>query len=110
VVVGQGKRLFPDTGLDIALDLIDSRSDSKGVTIQVYRPSGRPQYRPANVASNGSRAVDHDALLLAALSQRDPAAPGRHRRRHRLARTSRQPRTPTLTRPKAFETHDGALN
>jgi hypothetical protein len=65
VVVGQGKRLFPDTGLDIALDLIDSRSDSKGVTIQVYRPSGRPQYPPANVASNGSRAVDHDALLPA---------------------------------------------
>ena len=47
VVLGQGTRLFPDAGPDIALDLIDSRADSKGVTIQVYRPAGRPQYAPA---------------------------------------------------------------
>src|ERR687891_578047 len=44
VVLGQGTRLFADTGPDIALDLVDSRADSKGVTIQVYRPNGRPQY------------------------------------------------------------------
>jgi dihydrofolate reductase len=44
VVVGQGARLFPDTGPDVALDLIDSRADSRGVTIQVYPPTGRPQY------------------------------------------------------------------
>jgi dihydrofolate reductase len=44
VVLGQGARLFPDAGPDIALDLVDSRTDSKGVTIQVYRPGGRPQY------------------------------------------------------------------
>jgi dihydrofolate reductase len=44
VVVGQGARLFPDAGPDIALDLVDSRADSKGVTIQVYRPAGRPLY------------------------------------------------------------------
>ena len=44
VVLGQGTRLFPDTGPDIALELVDSRTDSKGVTIQVYRPAGRPQY------------------------------------------------------------------
>ena len=43
VVLGQGTRLFPDTGPDIALDLVESRADSKGVTIQVYRPAGRPQ-------------------------------------------------------------------
>jgi dihydrofolate reductase len=47
VVVGQGTRLFPDTGPDIALELVDSRADSKGVTIQVYRPAGRPHYAPA---------------------------------------------------------------
>jgi dihydrofolate reductase len=47
VVLGQGTRLFPDTGPDVALDLVDSRADSKGVTIQVYRPAGRPQYAPA---------------------------------------------------------------
>ena len=44
VVLGQGTRLFPDNGPDIALDLVESRTDSKGVTIQVYRPAGRPQY------------------------------------------------------------------
>src|SRR4030081_3230439 len=44
VVVGQGTRLFPDTGPDIALELVDSRSTPKGITIQVYRPTGRPEY------------------------------------------------------------------
>jgi dihydrofolate reductase len=44
VILGQGARLFPDAGPDIALDLVNSRTDSKGVTIQVYRPTGRPQY------------------------------------------------------------------
>jgi dihydrofolate reductase len=48
VVLGQGARLFPETGPDIALELVDSRADSRGVTIQVYRPNGRPQYAPAN--------------------------------------------------------------
>jgi dihydrofolate reductase len=47
VVVGQGTRLFPDNGPDKALDLVDSRATPKGVTIQVYRPSGRPQYSNA---------------------------------------------------------------
>ena len=46
VVVGQGTRLFPDRGPDIALDLVGSRAFPKGVTIQVYRPAGRPRYAP----------------------------------------------------------------
>jgi len=50
VVLGQGTRLFPADGPDMALDLVESRADSKGVTIQVYRPAGRPRY-----ASGGSR-------------------------------------------------------
>jgi dihydrofolate reductase len=44
VILGQGTRLFPDAGPDIALDLVESRADSKGVMIQVYRPNGRPHY------------------------------------------------------------------
>ncbi len=44
VVVGQGTRLFPDTGRDRALILVESRVTPSGVTIQVYRPTGRPQY------------------------------------------------------------------
>ena len=47
VVVGQGTRLFPASGPDIALDLVDSRAFPKGGTIQVYRPTGRPQYATA---------------------------------------------------------------
>jgi dihydrofolate reductase len=47
VILGQGARLFPRTGPDLALDLVESRVDSKGVTIQVLRPAGRPQY-PGN--------------------------------------------------------------
>ena len=44
IVVGQGARLFPDHGPDLALDLIESRAFPKGITLQVYRPAGRPQY------------------------------------------------------------------
>ena len=44
VVVGQGMRLFPDSGPDMRLDLIESRAFPKGITLQVYRPNGRPQY------------------------------------------------------------------
>jgi dihydrofolate reductase len=47
VVIGQGTRLFPETGPDTALDLVDSRATPSGVTIQVYRPTGRPQYATA---------------------------------------------------------------
>jgi dihydrofolate reductase len=47
VVLGQGTRLFPDTGPDIALDLMESQPTPKGITIQVYRPAGRPHYRTA---------------------------------------------------------------
>jgi dihydrofolate reductase len=52
VVVGQGTRLFPDTGRDRALDLVESRATSSGVTIQVYRPSGHPRYAAATPASS----------------------------------------------------------
>src|SRR5688500_5488027 len=44
VVVGQGTRLFPDTGPDTALELLESRVTPGGVIIQVYRPAGRTEY------------------------------------------------------------------
>ena len=44
LVVGQGTRLFPDAGPDMALNLVDSRATPTGVTIHVYRPAGRPRY------------------------------------------------------------------
>ena len=52
VVVGQGTRLFPDTGPDRALDLVETRATPSGVTIQVYRPTGRPEYGTASPDTN----------------------------------------------------------
>ncbi|TWF78192.1 dihydrofolate reductase [Pseudonocardia hierapolitana] len=47
VVVGQGTRLFPATGPDIGLELVDLQSTPKGLTIHTYRTTGRPQYETA---------------------------------------------------------------
>jgi dihydrofolate reductase len=44
VVIGQGTRLFPDAGPDIALELVESQVASNGVIIRTYRTNGRPQY------------------------------------------------------------------
>ena len=44
VVLGQGTRLFAATGPDAALELVHSRASAGGVTMLVYRPSGRPRY------------------------------------------------------------------
>jgi dihydrofolate reductase len=54
VVVGQGTRLFPGAGPDFALELVTSRSTPKGVTIQVYRPTGRPRYATASAEIGGT--------------------------------------------------------
>jgi dihydrofolate reductase len=48
VIIGQGTRLFSDRGPDTALELVDSRTSPKGITIQVYRPGGRPHYATAS--------------------------------------------------------------
>ena len=48
VVVGEGTRLFADTGPDTALELLGSRSTPGGVTIQVYRPTGRLEHGTAS--------------------------------------------------------------
>jgi dihydrofolate reductase len=54
VVVGQGTRLFPDTGQDRALQLVGSQAITpSGVTIQVYHPAGRPRYATATAAATG---------------------------------------------------------
>jgi dihydrofolate reductase len=53
VVVGEGTRLFPGKGPDIALKLVGPQAVTpSGVTIQVYRPAGRPQYAPPSVDAN----------------------------------------------------------
>jgi dihydrofolate reductase len=52
VVVGQGTRPFPESGPDSALELVTSRSTSGGITIQTYRPAGRPEYATSTVDPN----------------------------------------------------------
>ena len=47
VVVGEGTRLFPEVGRDIALELTASQATPSGVTVQVYRSMGRPKYAAA---------------------------------------------------------------
>ena len=58
LVVGQGTRLFPGSGPDTALDLVESRSTPKGVTIQVYQRA--------------------DAFLFGRRTTRSSPAPGEH--------------------------------
>ena len=47
VVVGDGLRLFPELGKTHDLELVESRSTSKGVMIQTYRPNGRATFGTA---------------------------------------------------------------
>lgn len=46
VVVGQGMRLFPQSGPDIAFELVETRTFPKGKTVHVYRLNGKPEYAP----------------------------------------------------------------
>lgn len=47
VVVGDGRRLFPENGRTHDLKLVESRSMPSGVTILTYRPTGRASFRAA---------------------------------------------------------------
>jgi dihydrofolate reductase len=44
VVVGDGRRLFPEQGSTHALTLVESRTTPSGVTLQTYRPAGRATF------------------------------------------------------------------
>ena len=45
VIVGAGRRLFPEQGIATGLALEESRTTPSGVTMSVYRPTGRPEFR-----------------------------------------------------------------
>jgi dihydrofolate reductase len=47
VVVGSGRRLFPESGQTHDLTLVDSLTTPAGVTIQTYRFAGRATFRSA---------------------------------------------------------------
>lgn len=44
VIVGEGKRFFPEHGPDYALELIEHRVFPTGVVGQTFRVGGRPEY------------------------------------------------------------------
>ena len=43
LVLGKGKRMFDDI-VPTGLELIDSKATSAGAMIQIYRPTGRPEF------------------------------------------------------------------
>ncbi len=49
VIVGAGRRLFPDSGIATGLAVEESRTTPSGVAISVYRPSGRPEFGTVEV-------------------------------------------------------------
>ena len=62
VVVGDGLRLFPERGPTHDLELVESRSTPSGVTIQTYRPAGRPSGPPAE-GEAPRRVTEHRTAL-----------------------------------------------
>lgn len=49
VIVGDGRRLFPDCGIATGLAMDKSRTTPSGVAISVYRPNGRPEFGSVEV-------------------------------------------------------------
>jgi len=47
VVVGDGRRLFPESGQTHDLELVESQTTPSGVTVQTYRPAGRATFGSA---------------------------------------------------------------
>lgn len=50
VILGAGRRLFPESGIATGLTLDESRTTPSGVTISVYRPAGRPEFGEVEVS------------------------------------------------------------
>ena len=95
VVVGQGTRLFPETGPDIALELVGSQVVTpSGVTIQVSRERLRPPVQLADPTPRVEVGAGLTCLECPILADRPPEQPGRP--------TDAEPLTP----PVSFE-HPG---
>jgi dihydrofolate reductase len=55
VVLGKGQRLFAEGTKPAALRLVDSKTTSTGVTINVYEPAGEPTYGSFELDAETSR-------------------------------------------------------
>jgi dihydrofolate reductase len=49
VILGAAQRLFPDRGIATGLALAESRTMPSGVTISMYRTTGRPEFGSVEV-------------------------------------------------------------
>jgi dihydrofolate reductase len=58
VVLGNGKRLFDAGTTPAALELIDTKTTSRGVVAHMYRPSGKPEYGSATAEPEGEIVKD----------------------------------------------------
>lgn len=58
VVLGNGKRLFADGTTPAALELIDTKTTSRGVVAHIYQPSGKPEYGLATAEPEGGVVKD----------------------------------------------------
>jgi dihydrofolate reductase len=56
LILGQGTRLFAESGQDHALQLVESHSTTSGVIVQKYRVGGRPKYEAATMESTETKA------------------------------------------------------
>jgi dihydrofolate reductase len=58
VLLGSGKRLFGDATAPAALELIDTKTTSRGVVAHIYQPSGKPEYGSAAAEQEGDVVKD----------------------------------------------------
>jgi dihydrofolate reductase len=49
VIVGAGRRLFPESGNATGLRLVDTRTTGSGVAVHVYQPAGRAEFGEVEV-------------------------------------------------------------
>ena len=75
VIVGAGRRLFPDSGVATGLTLVDSRTAGKGVVIHVYRPTGRPEFGSIEVGLRAGPPVATADVYATAEGEADGADP-----------------------------------
>jgi dihydrofolate reductase len=58
VVLGNGKRLFAGGTTPAALELIGTKTTSRGVVAHIYQPSGKPEYGSAAPEQDGDVVTD----------------------------------------------------
>ena len=85
VVLGQGTRLFPDTGPDRALELVESRATPRGVTIQVLVST------IADVAARRSSQLQSACRITARANSPGIGLPGVTTRKCQIVRLMKAP-------------------